>query len=254
MSGRTARSSPANRGGRSVGERGDRAAAQRHTRAERVAQIERLERRGLATREIADRLGLARSTVNIYRADPDGQRQHERRQRYRGTCAGCGRLTSGSGGPGRAPERCRACAGEQRRSWSEQDILEAIRDWAELTGSPPVLADWSPAHAPAGSKASDRYRSQPGRWPSASTVVKRFGSMRTAVEAAGLRPTHGGGNGPPTRWDLPAITEAMRKHARRTGRAPRRIDWQSASTDHPAASTVYRAAGSWQRAVAAAGL
>src|SRR5205823_2130598 len=113
------------------------AAVQRYSRAERVAQIARLERRGLTTREIADQLELARSTVNIYRADPDGERQRERRQRYRGTCAGCGRPTSGSGGPGRAPEWCRACAGEQRRSWSERRVLEAIRDWTELTGAPP---------------------------------------------------------------------------------------------------------------------
>ena len=43
------------------------AAVKRHSRAERAKQIERLERRGLGTREIGAKLGLARSTVNIYR-------------------------------------------------------------------------------------------------------------------------------------------------------------------------------------------
>jgi hypothetical protein len=218
-----------------------------------VAEIERLERRGLTTREIAEQLGLARSTVNIYRADPDGQRQRDRRQRYRGTCAGCGRPTSGSGGQKRAPERCRACAGEQRRRWSERRVLEAICGWAELTGSPPTLADWSPAHARAG-HASVRYRSERGHWPSASTVAARFGSLQAAIEAAGLRPARWRSNGPAARWDLRSIAAAMRGHAERTGRAPRRSDWEHAAKDHPAASTVYRVAGSWRRAVAAAGL
>jgi hypothetical protein len=219
-----------------------------------VAQIERLGRRGLTTREIAEELGLARSTVNIYRADPDGERQRQRRQRYQGTCAGCGRPTSGSDGPERAPKRCRACAGERRRSWSEQRVLEAIRDWAELTGSPPTLADWSPAHASPEHEGAARYRSAPGRWPSASTVAARFGSLPAAIEAAGLRPAREQVKGRTSRWSLNAIADAMWVDARRTGQAPRRSDWQHASEDHPAASTVYRVAGSWRQALEAAGL
>jgi hypothetical protein len=251
MSPRPSRSSPIDRARRPASERVDHAEVKRHTRSERVAQIEKLERRGLTTREIAEELGLARSTVNIYRADPDGERQRQRRRRNQGTCAGCGRPTSGSGGPKRAPKRCRSCAAEQRRSWSEQAVLEAIRDWAELMGSPPTLADWSPAHAPAGHEGAARYRSEPGSWPSASTVAARFASLQAAVEAAGLRPVRARGNGPPSRWNLQAIAEAMRAYAARTGEAPRRSDWQHAGEDHPAASTVYRVAGSWQRATEA---
>jgi hypothetical protein len=237
-----------------TGKRFDATTLERHTRAERVVQIERLERHGLSTQEIAERLGLASSTVNIYRADPSGERQRQRRQRYQGTCAGCGRPTSGSGGPGRAPKRCRACAGERRRNWSEQRVLEAIRDWADLTGSPPTLADWSPAHALLEHEGAARYRSAPGRWPSASTVAARFGSLRAAIEAAGLRPARERGKGRTSRWNLNAIADAMWVHARRAGRAPRRSDWERAGDDHPAASTVYRVAGSWRRALEAAGL
>lgn len=239
---------------RPTGERTEDATVTRRTRADRVAEIERLARRGLATHEIAERLGLARSTVNIYRADPDGEGQRQRRQRYQGTCAGCGRPTSGSGGPRRAPERCRSCAGQRRRNWSEQRVLEAIRDWAELTGSPPMLADWSPAHAGAGHEGAARYCSGRDRWPRASTVAARFGSLRAAVEAAGLRPPRARWNGRPSGWNLQAIAEAMRAHAGRTGHTPRRSDWEHAGEGHPAASTVYRVAGSWQRAVEAAGL
>jgi Homing endonuclease associated repeat len=254
MSPRPPRPSPTDRARRPAGERVDHAAVARHSRSERVAQIEQLGRRGLTTREIAEELGLARSTVNIYRADPDGERQRQRRERYQGTCAGCGRPTSGSGGPERAPKRCRACAGDRRRSWSEQRVLEAIRDWADLTGSPPTLADWSPAHAPPEHEGAARYRSAPGRWPSASTVAARFGSLGAAIEAAALGRARGQPDGRPPRWSLNAIAEAMRDHASRTGQPPRRSDWQHASEDHPAASTVYRVAGSWRQALEAAGL
>jgi DNA-binding CsgD family transcriptional regulator len=158
-----------------------------HTRAERVAQIEQLECRGMTTREVAERLGLARSMINIYRADPDGKRQRQRRRRYQGACANCGRPTSGSGGPKGAPERCRRCAGERRRSWSEERILDAIRAWAAERGSPPRVRDWSPAHAPDGNGDARRYRSEPGRWPSASVVAARFGSFCAALERAGMQ-------------------------------------------------------------------
>jgi hypothetical protein len=209
--------------------------------------------RGHATREIAVELGLAVSTVNIYRADPTGERQRERRRRYRGECRGCGRPTSGSGGRKRAPEWCRRCAGERRRVWTEQRVLDAIRDWVKLTGTPPGVADWSPAHARARHRGSAGYRSQPGRWPSASVVAARFGSFRRAVEAASVAGTGARGPGAPSRWRVEEIAAAMRRHADRTGRLPRRTDWRRAGDDHPSASTVYRIVGSWERAVKAAG-
>jgi transposase len=243
--------SSAGRRRRPRSERGDPEPGGRYTRAERVRQIKRLEQRGQATREIATELGLAVSTVNIYRADPTGERQRERRRRYRGECRGCGRPTSGSGGRKRAPEWCRRCAGQRRQVWTGQRVLDAIRDWAELTGAPPGVADWSPAHARARDPGSARYRSQPGRWPSASVVAARFGSFRRAVEGAGLTGTGAREPGAPSRWGLEEIAAAMRRHAERTGAFPRRSDWHRAGRDHPAASTVYRVAGSWGRAVEA---
>jgi Homing endonuclease associated repeat len=99
-----------------------------------------------------------------------------------------------------------------------------------------------------------RYRSAPGGWPSASTVAARFGSLGAAIEAAGLGRARGQPDGRPPRWSFNAIAEAMRDHASRTGQPPRRSDWQHASEDHPAASTVYRVAGSWRQALEAAGL
>jgi DNA-binding CsgD family transcriptional regulator len=115
--------------------RGQRASAQlleRPSRKQQAERIEALAERGLGSEEIADRLGLARSTVNKYRRDPDGERERARRERYRGRCRGCGRRTRGSDGPDRAREWCRECAPLRRRRWSDAQMLEAIRDWTRL--------------------------------------------------------------------------------------------------------------------------
>jgi hypothetical protein len=59
-------------------------------------------------------------------------------------------------------------------------------------------------------------------------VSALFGSVRAAVEAAGLAPRPGRRATGVRRWDLGTIAEAMRAHAGRTGQAPRRSDWQHA--------------------------
>lgn len=168
--------------------RGRRVAADtlaRPSRREQAAQIETLAEQGIATSEIADRLGLARSTVNKYRRDPAGERERERREGYRGECRSCGRPTSGDG-PGRGLEWCPECAPAQRRRWSDEEMLEAIRAWTGLTGHPPTVYDWSPAHAPAGHRGAARYRAERGHWPSASSVTRRFGTLARAVDQADL--------------------------------------------------------------------
>jgi hypothetical protein len=69
-------------------------------------------------------------------------------------------------------------------------MLDAVREWTRLTGAPPTLYDWSPAHAPAGHSGASRYLAERGRWPSASSVARRFGSLRAAVERAGVSGAH----------------------------------------------------------------
>jgi hypothetical protein len=159
------------------------------TRKQQAEAIEALAARGLGSEEIAEKLGLARSTVNKYRRDPDGKQERARRERYRGRCRGCGRPTRGSDGPGRAPEWCPECAPLRRRRWSDAEMLEAIRAWTRLSGAAPTLSDWSPTHAAAGHPGAARYLAERGRWPSASSVARRFGSLRAAVEAAGVAGT-----------------------------------------------------------------
>jgi DNA-binding CsgD family transcriptional regulator len=234
-------------------ERTDRSAVHRPTRAERAAQIERLDRRGLDTNEIAEQLGLARSTVNIYRRDPDGSRHRQRLAGYLGRCDDCGRPTSGSGGRARAPARCRRCAGARRRLWPGELILRRIREWTAETGSPPRVRDWSPAHASAGHPGTARYVAERGHWPSASAVVARFGSFPAAVRRAGVTPS-GPASGSRRVWTRGRIVEAMQRWYGERRRFPTRSDWQKASDWHPAASTVYRVFGSWKAALKAARL
>jgi hypothetical protein len=174
---------------RPVGQRVPAELLEHSTRKQQAEAIEALAARGLGSEEIADRLGLARSTVNKYRRDPDGERERARRERYRGRCRGCGRPTRGSDGPGRAPEWCPDCAPARRRRWSDAQMLEAIREWTRLTGAPPTLYDWSPAHAPTGHAGAARYLAERDGWPNASSVARRFGSLRGAVKAAGIADT-----------------------------------------------------------------
>jgi len=237
------------RGGRSGG---SRRTTERSSRAERAREITRLrDPEGLPFREIARRLGLAASTAQIYYADPDGARQRRRRERYRGTCRACGRPTSGAQGRGKAPAYCAYCSRRRRRTWSDEDVLAAVRDWHALTGAVPTVLNWSPAHAPAGHAGAKLYRSEPGRWPSAALVARRLGSFPAAVRGAGLEPRPPGSR---RRWTEDRIVAAIKAWANRTGSPPTRAQWTRAGRSHPAASTVYRVVGPWQQALLKAGV
>ena len=221
-------------------------------RRHRADEITRLhEEHGLAFPEIADRLLLAVSTVRRYYRDPDGETERRLRERYRGRCADCRRKTSGSAGPGRAPRYCRDCEPKHRRVWTKERVVDAIRAWATLTGSPPTAADWSPAQAPPNHPGTARYRKERRRWPSEHVVRKRFGSFRRGLEAAGFK---AGIGGPKPRWSREEIVAAIRAHHESTGSPPRATDWARSGPDHPARSTVNRVVGSWTRALALAGV
>lgn len=56
--------------------------------------------------------------------------------------------------------------------WTEQAIIQAIKDWNEIRGEPPKIKDW-------------RY-AQPPHWPSAYTAVGKFGTWGRALQAAGF--------------------------------------------------------------------
>lgn len=89
--------------------------------------------------------------------------------------------------PGRRPKRAPS------RKWSRDEILAAIRLWAEgHDGKPPRFTDWGSAGRPA-------------EMPPSSAVLREFGKWGDAIEAAGFaRPPLGGIPDP----HLPALCRA----------------------------------------------
>jgi transcriptional regulator with XRE-family HTH domain len=221
----------------------------RPSRRERAREIARLrEREGLSFAQIAERLGLAPSTVRDYHRDPDAERNRRNRERYRGTCELCGRPTTGGHGYD-APRQCARCARARSRVWSRDRIVAAIRNWRDLTGEAPTVLDWSPAHADDEHPGAARFLAEPGRWPSVAAAQAHFGSFSAAIEAAGVEPAPRGAR---TRWTPDRIVEAIRAWQHAHGAPPTHLDWQSSGDGHPARSTVYRVMGSWEAALEAA--
>jgi hypothetical protein len=159
------------------------------TREEKVARAQELRAQGLRLREIAAEMGYAVSTVQAWIKDPDRSAEIARKNSYSGACRDCGAATSGSNGPGKAPERCHACASALRLEWSRQRIIESIRGWADRYGAPPAVTDWSPKmlRDPSRRNAAE-LRLSDGVWPNVSIIQRRFGSFNAAIEAAGFTP------------------------------------------------------------------
>jgi hypothetical protein len=149
------------------------------TRAERAREAQRLREQGLYHRQVAEAMGISRSYAAELLNDPTGDAARLRKDRARGRCVDCGEPTSWGGGGSRypAPERCRACRAVFDRVrllyWTQERCVEALQAFAAANGgrppTPPEMA------------------ADPGL-PHCSTLAARFGSVREAMRAAGLRP------------------------------------------------------------------
>jgi len=84
--------------------------------------------------------------------------------------------------PRRGPTRGRT------HTMTDGEILAAIVRWTELFDEPPAIADWSPARARSAGQEWRIERYYAGNWPSANTVVRRFGSFTAAITRAGMEP------------------------------------------------------------------
>lgn len=74
-----------------------------------------------------------------------------------------------------------------RAQWTPETLIEKCREWNEAYGRPPAAADWNPAQARAqGSRPEVIERWLAGDWPTTSTVLRRFASWNTFIEAAGF--------------------------------------------------------------------
>lgn len=163
-------------------------AVQPKARAERLAEIMTLASQGLTTVEIARELGCSRSTVQNARNDPDGAKQKARRARYQSPCPQCGRPMDGSGGFKSAPLRCGRCENQSgdRRKWTREVVIDAIRRFAAIHGRPPIADEWIKADRDHG------YPPRSAMYRSTSRSSALFASWADAIEAAGFpRPTSG---------------------------------------------------------------
>jgi len=117
--------------------------------------------------------------------------------------------------------------------WTDAAILDALWQWAQAHG-PPRALDWN-------SVAPDH--------PTRALVTRRFGSWDAALLKAGLR-----SQPPEHQWSRDRIIHALADWATAHQRPPRAYDWKRAGPDHPGRFHVWKRFGSWQAALAAAGL
>lgn len=136
-------------------------------------------------RSLARKLNVTESTIRRW-VDPVSREKllaasREAKARRTGVCADCGGPTRYNGHSRKTPLsfRCAACALARHNSpdalaertvWSREKIIEAIQRWGAEHGDSPRTADFVGA---------------PG-YPSATTVIKYFGTWNNAIEAAGF--------------------------------------------------------------------
>ena len=196
--------------------------------AERVREGLRLRAEGLRWIDIGELLGVSPDTARRYIHAHD--------------CEGCGEPILAA----RVP-RCRRCANTSRSRWgepfTEREIIDAIRAWQRLEGRPPAQADWHPSdHG-----GARRWEHECPRWPPAAQVTRRFGSWNAALQAAGFdRPR------PPAVSDE-QILDALQAYHRQHGTSPTRPAWERLGLS-PNSRTIETRLGSWNAALAAAGL
>jgi hypothetical protein len=121
-------------------------------------------------------------------------------------------------------------------SWTEPQIVQALRRWRRRTGRTPRSMEW--AKAPAG-------------YPSAGTVRAHFGHFSDALAAAGLQP-HSKRDYTLRYWRREEILASLRAWAEEHGRSPIAFEWIRAGAEHPCSSTVRNHFGRWDDALGAA--
>lgn len=140
-------------------------------------EIRRLrEDEGLMWREIGERVGLALTTVQDYYTHPTAELDRARRDKYTGTCSGCGGRTNNGGAASGPPAICKACS---QPEWTADSILLAFREWGDSHGGvPPRCVD---------ARIDGNGH---GTLPYESSVKRHFGSWNAGLLAAGFEALH----------------------------------------------------------------
>lgn len=184
-------------------------------------EARRMRADGMTLRAVAERFGVATSTIMRWTDDAYADRARAlcraNKLRYRGACVDCGTATIGDS-PGHAPERCVPCSRAHGRLLTRAWILDSFAQWFALFGQVPVAAEWSPAAARTTGRDDylDRRESTGQPWPNPSTVIDHFGSWQKGIAAAGFTPT------PPGNYRDEASRQAVMRSA--AGTAERRAE------------------------------
>jgi hypothetical protein len=154
-------------------------------------------------------------------------------------------------------------------TFSDRDILDAIRLWSDVYTQAPTMLDWDPSRARRLGQAWRAERFEEGSWPTASLVRKRFGQFSAAVESAGVAPRRGPSRLAANLAGPDAILAALIEWTRRYGDVPAMADWDPHRArrlgqlwriaryrdgDWPSARSVAHHFGSFTNAVVHAGL
>ncbi|MDQ3274644.1 MAG: hypothetical protein M3Q39_06325 [Actinomycetota bacterium] len=170
-------------------------------RSELHPVIVEMRAEGLTWREIAARLGISKSLTQDYGSDATGAKALARK--LKGSCRDCGTPIRSDTRP--RPERCPGCWNAHRTEASKVRIVEAMRAWAERFGDPPTATDWNrgPSQRPLNrASAMRKDETEDEEWPSATSVVRVFGSWNAGISAAGFEPVGRGQHRNP--WGLAA--------------------------------------------------
>ena len=194
--------------------------------AERIEAARRMSAAGHTPAVIATQLGVSADTV--------------RRYLRAGSCRRCGApVTASQSG------YCAGCIFQAThvRLYPREEISRRLIEWQRQTGAPPRVSDWTlPTSGP-----PNRYEREYPYWPPASSAASAFGSWRAMLREHGL-PAH-------TRepWTRQDILDALIDGATRLGQTPS-IALARADEHLPSVATVAKVFGSWNDALAAAGL
>jgi len=136
-----------------------------------------------ATPRIAERLGVARRTVDDYLYDPDGRLHRQWRAERRGTCRVCGAPTTYLG-PGRSADTCvKHKERAKPTSWTRESAAAALRTWEATFGFRPTSSDLDRTRARSrGPEALARLEAV--RAPSPAALRRLYGSVGAAFADA----------------------------------------------------------------------
>jgi hypothetical protein len=118
-------------------------------------------------------------------------------------------------------------------AYTDQQMLDALRDWARRNGRPPTSGEWD---------------GQPGR----DAIAVRFGGWLAALAAAGLAPKRALLRW--SDWTDEDILDGLRRLAAALGRPPRSADRVGRLGEYPSSSLVAARFGAWSAGLQAAGL